>query len=120
MYLGTLIENLNIKKSESTRWWVAIKVNSSMLHISSTINSCQVLWIFIFLDEDTDDDDGNPKSGDDEKNPYVKFYQRKSTGGRKKYNQFPCDLCEKATCFSTETALEIHRQTDHGISYTGK
>jgi hypothetical protein len=83
------------------------------------------LILSFFLDEDTDDDDGNPKSGDDEKNPYEKFYQRKSNGGRKKGSlpndkQFPCDLCEKATCYSTEKALEIHRRTVHGISYTGK
>merc|ERR1712210_193635 len=35
-------------------------------------------------DEDSDSDDGNPTSGGDEKNPYEKFYQRKSNGGRKK------------------------------------
>ena len=79
---------------------------------------------FIFLDEDSDDDYGNPKSGGDEKNPYEKFYQRKSNEGRKKGSlpndeQFPCDLCEKATCYSTEKALETHKRTVHGIT-TGK
>ena len=77
---------------------------------------------FIFLDEDSDDDYGNPKSGGDEKNPYKKFYhyQRKSNGSLPNDEQFPCDLCEKATCYSTEKALEAHKRTAHGISSTGK
>ena len=91
------------------------------------ITNITLIFLFIFLDEDSDDDDGNPKSGGDEKNPYKKFYhyQRKSNEGRIKGSlpndeQFPCDLCEKATCYSTEKALETHKRTVHGISSTGK